>query len=430
MIKRITGNPLLKNIAVYAVSDGLSRAMPFLVFPIVAYYLSTDEFGLVTNFNVYTSILLPFVVMSTPSILSVDFYKTEKNSFPKLYANLIYLNTFLLGLAGLIVVTFHSAFSRWSGLSFRWLLLGLLVVLVNPFVSLFTTRLRMEERARYFGVYNIVASGIAAALTLLFVAGLEWSWEGRLYSIVLASVIGAALPVYSLAKLIGSFRAPDMKMIYGFLIFALPLLPHNLSFWLKTGFEKLFISATIGLHENGVYSFASTLNSVFTIFAFAFFSAFSPYVYKKLAIADQDPALAGKTKLDIVKSSYLFLLAYLTILIIGFAAGWIFTTLFFQEKYGASVQYLPYFLCANFFGTVYSVFSVYLFYTKRTNFLGIITIGVAFIQVLLTIFLVEAFGAIGAGLATAIASILTALPVMYLSNKIYPMPWTGIKRND
>jgi O-antigen/teichoic acid export membrane protein len=163
----------------------------------------------------------------------------------------------------------------------------------------------------------------------------------------------------------------------------------------------------------------------------AFFSAFSPFAFKQLSLAEDEPFRALSIKSSLVRKSYLFLLGYLVILILGFVLGWLFVELFFREKYGASLQYFPYFMCANFFGTVYSVFSVYIFFLKKTKYLGLITISIAIFQVFITIILVKKYGAIGAGIANAVASIVTAAIVAYLSNRLYPMPWllkTSIKR--
>lgn len=204
MINRLIAlakSPLLRNVLIYALSDGLSRAMPFLVFPIVAYYLSAEQFGLVTNFNVFISVLIPFAVMSSPSILNVDYHRTAKMDQPRLFGNLFYFNVTWFAVTALLVIFFNRQIFRWSGLDFTWQLLALVAVFFNPFVSLFSAKLRMDEKARQFGIYNFVSSAIAAFLTYVFVASLQLSWEGRLYSIVLAAVLAGVFPLFSWAKI-------------------------------------------------------------------------------------------------------------------------------------------------------------------------------------------------------------------------------------
>jgi Na+-driven multidrug efflux pump len=100
----------------------------------------------------------------------------------------------------------------------------------------------------------------------------------------------------------------------------------------------------------------------------------------------------------------------------------VFVKIFFV-KYIASLEYLIYFLGFNFFNACYAIFSPYIFYTKSTKYLGLITISTSFIQVALSITLVDLYGGIGAGYSTLIVSIITAIIVALYSNKLYPMPW-------
>ena len=103
-IKSRIKNPLLQRMVVYILSDGISKAMPFFVFPIVAFYLTKEEFGLVANFTVLLSVIGPFVGMSTNSALSVNFFRKKKEELPHFYANLIYTNLLLYFLVFFIVI--------------------------------------------------------------------------------------------------------------------------------------------------------------------------------------------------------------------------------------------------------------------------------------------------------------------------------------
>jgi O-antigen/teichoic acid export membrane protein len=413
-------HPLLQRMLVYAFSDGVSRAMPFLVFPIVAFYLSQEEFGLVANFSVLTAILGPFVGMSTYSALSVDYYKKSKEELPAFYANLLYTNLLLFALVFLIVLFSNSYIELWTGYSLSWQMLAMISVFFGPFASLFSTRLRLEERAKRFGQYQVFNSAVAAILTYIFVAVLLWSWQGRIYSLVFSSVMPGLVAIYFTVKFIGG-RLPklDISLIKATLLFGLPLLPHNLSFWLKSGFEKLLVTSTQGLAENGIMAFAQTLSSIFVLITTAFFGAYSPYLFKKLSDSSGNEI---SVKIGLVNKSYLFLLSYFIILLLGYFVCYILVSMYF-DKYALSLNYLVYFLGFNFFNACYAIFSGYLFYSKNTKFLGIITISTAFLQVGLSIFLVNYFGGIGTAYSTFIVSIITALVVAWFSNKKYPMPW-------
>lgn len=405
---------------VYALSDGVSKAMPFLVFPIVAYYLTQEEFGLVANFSVLTAVIGPFVGLSTYSALSVDYYKKTKEELPKFYANLIYTNLLLYLLVFLGLIFLNKYIEKWTGYGLRWQLLAMGSIFFGLFSALFSTRLRLEEKAKKFGQFQILSSAIAAILTYLFIAVFLWSWKGRIYSLVFSSIFPGLISIaYTLRFLNYKLPEIDLSIVKSTILFGLPLLPHNLSFWLKSGFEKLLVTGTQGLAENGIMSFAQTLSSIFLLITTAFFGAYSPYLFKRLSNLSIS---SYHDKEDLVKKSYLFLLVYFVILLVGYFFISVGVNLYF-EKYIDSLNYLVYFLGFNFFNACYAIFSGYIFYSKKTKFLGLITISTAFLQVSISVILVNVYGGIGAAYSTVIVSFITALVVALYSNKKYPMPW-------
>lgn len=419
-IKSKIQNPLIQRMVVYAFSDGISKAMPFLVFPIVAHYLTQEEFGLVANFSVLAAVIGPFVGMSTNSVLSVDFFRKRKEELPHFYANLIYTNLILFVLLFFIVLLSSRYIQSWTEYSLSWQILAMITVFFSSFTTLFTTRLQLEGKAKRFGQFQIFSSAIGAILTYLFVAIFLWSWKGRIYSLVFSSVIPGIIAMVYTFKFIGKkFPKLDIDIIKTTLLFGLPLLPHNLSFWLKSGFEKLLVTNTQGLAENGIMSFAQTLSFIFVLITTAFFGAYSPYLFKKLSSIKESDT---HTKVGLVKTSYFFLITYMIILIIGYLIIRVGVSFYF-EKYLLSLNYLIYFLGFNFFNACYAIFSGYLFYSKNTKFLGIITISTAFLQVGISIFFVNKFGGIGTAYSTLIVSIITSIVVAIYSNKKYPMPW-------
>src|SRR5690606_17590055 len=128
-------------------------------------------------------------------------------------------------------------------------------------------------------------------------------------------------------------------------------------------------------------------------------------------------------KLGIVKKSYIFLALYFVVLIFGGIAAYIFIMLFFKEKYEESIRFLPFFLGFNFFNSCYIIFSMIIYYSKTTKYLGVITIATSFVHVVLIVSLTNVFGAVGTAASSLIVSILTMFAIYFYSNRVYPMPW-------
>ncbi len=412
---------MLQKIAVYAFSDGISKALPFLLFPIMAYYLSKEEFGLVTNYNVLISILGPFIGMSASSYLAVEYHNKESDA-KSLYQNLLYFNLFLFGIVSVVIFSVYSYFESWSGLQIKWISLAIISSVFAAFTDIFFIKIRMDENAKLFGIVNVLNSFLTGTLTILFVIFFKWGWQGRIYSLFLGTCLLAMLSFYFSRSYLKKIKKPNIKLLKNMFGFGLPLLPHQLAVWIKTGLEKFYITSSLGLEQNGVYSFAITICAIFVIVSNAFFSAFSPYIYKSLSEINSFEN-EYKIKINVVKKSYIFLIIYFFILIIGGVLSTLLIHYFFNEKYGVSVKYLPYLLAFNFFNSCYIVLSIFIYYSKSTKYLGLISITTSLLQVFLMMYLVEYFGAIGAAMASCFVSIVTMIVVYFYSNYVCSMPW-------
>ena len=417
-------SPFLKNIFIYAFSDGMSKALSFLIFPIVAYYLSAEDFGRVNNFQVFLRILAPFIGLSTNAYFSVEYYKKQQNA-KMIYNQLLYFILFLFFIVSIVVLLSINQISKWSELSNYWILVALITALFVPFKELFLAKIRVQEKAKFFGVFNFLNVLFASLLTILLVVLLKYNWQGRIWSIVFPACLFGLISIFYGKKFIVKFRSIDFTYWKGFLLFGLPLLPHNLALWLKSGFEKLFITDTIGLTDNGIYSFALSVSAIFFLFTTAFFSAFSPYVYRNLST--ENPVELNNFKNEIVKKVYYFLGFYLSLLIIGYFVLVYLIKQFYFVKYGESINYLPYLLGYNFFNAIYIALAMFVYYSKKTKFLGVLTMITALLQVVLLVYFIPNFGTIGAPISALIVSVITAIFIYFLSNRSYPMPWFSSK---
>lgn len=419
--KNFKSSPLLKNIFIYAFTDGLTKALPFLVFPIVAYYLSAEDFGRVSNFQVFVSLLIPFVTLNTSSYFSVDYYQNVSKA-RWVYNQIIYFTLFLYILVCVLVLLFLNRISELIELPVFWIFIALMIIFFEAFTGLFLVNLRIQEKAKSFGIFNFISSLIVSSLVILLVVVLNYGWEGRIWSLFIAALFTGIISIYFSIKYVKNFRRIEIKYWKHFLIFGIPLLPHSLAIWVKSAFAKLFITDSIGLAENGVYSFAISINAIFLIFAMAFFSAFSPYMYKKLSSTNIKEELY-EIKKDIVKKIYIFLIFYSVILLVGYFALHFIISHFFYEKYGESLDYLPYLLLYNLFNAGYISLSSLVFYTKATKYLGVLTIMTALLNIGLLVVFIPIYGTIGAPIATLVVSILTLFLIYFYSNKVFYMPW-------
>lgn len=425
-IKKGLQQPLVKRMAVYALTDGLSRALPFLVMPVIAAYMTPAEFGIASTYMIFTQLIGAFISLSTNSLYSVDYYRTKPEDKARLLSNLMAVNFGITVISMIVVALCTNIVADFFVITLQWQLLGCLMMLFSAIVDMYITYLRMEEKVKLYGRYQILRSVASAALTLLFVAVFFMSWQGRVYALVITNLVTFVLAMITFWKLNLITVKFEKEKIVEAVKFGVPLLPHKLSTWVRGGFDRIMITKKVGISDTGLYSFGGNISNAASLFVTSFFSAYTPYVYKELNLTEEETSNSAAIRAGIVKKCWLSLIGFGIVLILGDIILTAFVKIFFDETYQEAIQYFPYFFIAIFFNFVYNLSSIFVFYSKSTKFLGVITMSVGLVQASCTIPLIGHYGTIGASYALLIGSFLKGLAVFIYGQKVYPMPWFNL----
>ncbi len=414
-----------RDFLIYFSFDGLNKALPFILVPIIANYITTKEYGLVTNFLILFQILYIFVTFNNFTKFSVSFFKI-KSQISDYFSNYIYFSIVAFVLLLVIVILGAPILSKYLKLSFTIQISALSTALFAAIVNLYTTLLRMKKKPITFGFLQSSQSIGLFIFTIFLVIFLKKSWEGRVYAQVISSFISVLLCLYFVNKSEGiTFGKFDKVKISDTFKWGLPLIPHSLSFWFKSGADKIIITNLLGLSYNGIYSVALTMGGIISLFTTSFFNMYSPLVYEKLT--EHENTLLSETKnyieKGLVKNIYLFVIVLLLLCIISYYIIVVIIKSFFTGDYLLSISLLHLVLIGSFIGGIYSMISVFLFYKNKTKILGTITFSTAIAQIMLTFIFVNLFGVAGALYANIIISSISIILILYYTNKIYHLPW-------
>ncbi|WP_313304622.1 oligosaccharide flippase family protein [Empedobacter sp.] len=428
MIKLLKTNRFIKGTFLYTIFDILSKAIPFILLPVITRYLSTQDFGTLTNFSVVMQISTMLCGFSTYSFLSISYFKLAKNELSKYYSNLSYIIILISILLISLSYIFQNHFQTYLGINFQYQFFGIITGTSIAIFTLYSTLLRMENKIISFGIWQVINSLIIAVLAILFVVFYNWGWKGRAISFFLGNILTVFVLIYILYKSRILFKKLELSKIKEIFSFGLPLVPHTLSFWFKSGMDKLIITTLIGLSANGVYSIALTLASLIGVFTNSFFGAFSPILFENLTIIERstDIKQINSIKEKLVRYTVIYLIILFCVCILSFYIMKFLIPIFFIGDYVKSLNYLPVIFCTLFFEGIYSIMSGYIFFRKKTKTLGIITFSSSVLQMLLTFLLVRKFGLIGAAYSGLIIAILTSFLVFYVSQNMYKFKWNKV----
>jgi O-antigen/teichoic acid export membrane protein len=301
--------------------------------------------------------------------------------------------------------------------------MALVTAVTTSIINLYTSLLRIENKAIEFNIMQIVQSLATGLIAIVFVAVLHWGWKGSALSMALGPLV-LTLIVLALLKKSGMVYARiERKKIKEFFYFGLPLFPHTLSFWLKSGVAKILISVYIGLADNGIYSIALTMASLVGVFTGAFSNAYAPRFFSDLSLLEKSSdAVSHQIKQKLVFVISLFTVVLAVVAALSYFAMSIIIPLFFKLEYQRALTYLPVMMSAMFFDGMYTVVSGFVFYKRKTKILGTITFTSALLQMGLTFLMVRRFGAMGAAMSAATVSAITFFAVLLYSNKLYHLP--------
>jgi len=152
------------------------------------------------------------------------------------------------------------------------------------------------------------------------------------------------------------------------------------------------VNNILDVSSTGIYVVAVQLGLILGMFADSFNKAFAPWLMAKLA----DIGLDSKGR--IVKFTYVYFFSIFLLAILGGVIGPSLLPFLVGPEFQSAGDILIYIMIGNAFMGMYYMVTNYIFYSRRTGLLSILTMSVGALTVLLSWFLIKAYGLTGAAI--------------------------------
>ena len=437
MYKKLIALPFVRSSSIYVGGQLLGKSIPFLMLPFITRYLSPSEYGVIANFMSFSAIMLIVVGMSMHGAINANYFRMEKKELGVFIGNVLSVS-FILCIIFLSVIWFASnELEIRTGINSFWLVTGVLIAFSQFVVLVNLTLWMVESKATQYVSYQTLQALLSAVLSLIFIAYFYMGIRGQLLSLSLTAFFSFGCSAYILYRRGYVSFSLNSEHIKDAIKFGIPMIPHDLGGWLKTGADRFIITSIAGVAATGLYAVSYQIAMIIAILTHAINQAYMPYIFKKLSEFEKGENKSNssiimdikKSKIIIVKFTYLyFILILCGATILGVASNWLLP-LFLGDKFSEAGG-LVLWVCIGFaFDGMYYMVVNYIFYSKRTYVLASITLLASFLHVFLSYILVSREGPEGAAKATAISFAITFLFVWVASARIYPMPWFNFMRS-
>lgn len=408
---------LLRNTAIYSGSNILNAAIPFLMLPILSRALSPSGYGIIAMYTAAFGIVSAFTGFNTNGAVNVRFVEQEKIDFPTYVGSCLFV--LLVSTTGMLAVValLGAPLSRFTSLPVFWLLSAVIASACNFLCTLRLGIWQMGSKPAAYGAFQVATSAVNMGLSLGFVLWFEMGYAGRLWGQLLAMGLFALAGLLSLARG-GLIRfSPRREYVRDALGFGIPLVPHVIGACLMGLADRFIINQQLGLSQAGIYMVAVQLGMGMTVMADAFNKAFVPWLYGQLKGDDRE------AKQRIVRGTWIYFFTALAIAgTVAALSHWIVLYVAGEQYVGAAGALAWQALGQAFFG-MYLMVTNYIFYSRKTRPLAMITLLAGVLGLALTWTLVPVLGISGAGLSFALAMCTRFLLTWYLAQRVCPMPW-------
>ena len=409
-INSITKNQNFRHGVLYTIFSFINSGFSFILVLILAKFLPPYEYGQLNLFTTFVTLVNIIIPLCTVSYITVSFFQRAKIIVRQIITTALGTTTLMLVLLSVLLVLFPHFFERCLGFPLADIWFGLLICYFQVFYTLNLDIWRLEEQPVRYGIFSLSFAICNFILTFALIVYYKLGWEGRIYAWFLLGLLYFVISIVFLIKRnYLHLSIPPFSLIKETLAYAIPLVPHSLSFWLKQGMDRYIINHFHDPSAVGYFSFAMNIAAIISIIGTAFNATNSVYLYKQLSLG------YNNVKNTLRRQILLMTLVFFTVSVLVALLAWGIIT-FIVPQYTTSLQYILPLTLGAFFQCIYLLWVNYLFYYKKTTQLMMITFSTALLQCVLSIWLTR-YSPLNTAIISMCISGLTVALVVYTSHR-------------
>jgi len=419
--------------ALYGLSSIVGRFLNYLLVPIYTRVFAPEAYGVVSEFYAYATF---FNVVFTYGMETALFHFSRKSENPGfIYKNALSTITFSSIILSGLLILFSQPIATVAGYKahpeyISWLAL---ILAFDAICSIPFAELRLAEKAKKFATFkllNIIFNIGLNLFFLVFAKGLyeEGSKTGKLlYNpdigvgyVFISNLAASALSLLLFSSSLKNITTKiDGVLVKKMLRYALPLMIAGFAGMINETLDRaiykyLVPDKSVALHQLGIYSACYKVAVVMTLFIQTFRYAAEPFFFSHSKKEKGRGLNAVVLNYFMATCCVIFVVVMLYINLFMYFVG---------EEYRVGAAVVPVLLMANLFLGVYIYLSLWYKLSGETHYGAWFSIIGALITIVLLLFMIPAFGYMGAAWATLICYGIMMVMSYITGQKKYPIPY-------
>lgn len=280
-IASYTGNKNITNGSIYIVGTLIQSGVGFLLLPILARYLSEDDFANAELFVAYSNVLVLLFLWGTSTYVYRYFAENPIEEFDdrfraEVYAFYIKNALTVCACVGLFCVLLPKV-NLWL------MLYAVLYSFTYSFVVYEMTVLQIKKKARRYVTFSIFLTLSNLLVTLCLIWGWNFGYQARVLGYIVPSL---CLLMFFLSKCpvkeICVFLV-RRNVFKGLFVLGAPFFISGIASWLTESVDRIMLSELMTLKDVALYSFAYKFGMVILILNTAISRAWYPFVVEHIA---------------------------------------------------------------------------------------------------------------------------------------------------
>ena len=382
----------------YLAGNFMVQGLAFVSIPILTRMLNPDDYGMIAVFTSMVAIFSILLGLNFHGSINRKYYEQDDSFGEFIYSTTRFIFLFALAGVGLAVI-FSSSITAFFEAPKLVFLLAVGVSFFSIFGNMYFSYLQASMQSRRFAILSFVQ---AFAILLLGVGLILWMSEKRYLGKLFANLaVVLAFFVFSIFQL---RKLEKPKWAVGHVRYAMhlgvPLIPHTLSHFVLSSFDRIIINQLKDAAQAGLYSLAYNVGSLLMVVIGGLNSAWVPILFKNLNEGKYDSI---QRKSDIYA---------VVIIFCGFCIS-----IFAQEvvmvmaspQYYAALHIIPVIVLSSVFIFLYQLCVNYTFYVKKNIWISINTLVCGGLNIGLNYLFIPEYGYSAAAWTTLISYILLFL---------------------